>query len=420
MMSPSMNESYCYVQILIISFVLSCLLPAAIDPTVSPSVIMLNRKGTESVDALKSPSVNFLGIDPEKIKNAMSSPSLQLTSESKTKLDMPLSLIVGQEMIKTGLILLAVNPNIGGLVIAGGKGTAKSAMARALHRVMPPIEVVKGSEYNINPEGSLNQCDDFLKKELALSGKKLSDLPTEIITCPFIQIPVNVMEDRLFGSVDVKKTLDTGETVFTPGLMANANRGILYVDDVNLLDVDLVTMMLQAVTDGFVIVEREGISVKYPCKPMMIATLNPEDSELKDVFLDRIGIALNADSEPLSMEDRVMAVTQVLNFQEGKMDPKLLASVYEKEEQLKASIVFAREYLKDTKVSTEQLMYLCEEAIRGGCPGHRCVCAQLSERCPFFYLIYYIYLSFSSRCILNANLFFLFSYRAFQISISIL
>jgi magnesium chelatase subunit D len=120
-----------------------------------------------------------------------------------------------------------------------------------------------------------------------------------------------VMEDRLFGSVDVKKTLETGTTVFTPGLMADAHRGILYVDDMNLLDDDLVTMMLQAVTDGFVTVEREGISVRYPCKPMLIATLNPEDSELKDVFLDRIGIALNADSEPLSMEDRVQAVTQV-------------------------------------------------------------------------------------------------------------
>ena len=120
----------------------------------------------------------------------------------------------------------------------------------------------------------------------------------------------------------------------------------MYVDDINLLDVDLVTMMLQAVTDGFVIVEREGISVKYPCRPMMIATLNPEDSELKDVFLDRIGIALNADSEPLSMEDRVRAVDQVLTFQENRMDPIELAAVYEKEEQLKASIIFAREYLK--------------------------------------------------------------------------
>jgi magnesium chelatase subunit D len=284
---------------------------------------------------------------------------------------MPLSLVVGQEAIKTALILLAVNPNIGGLVIAGGKGTGKSAMARALHRVMPPIEVIKGSEYNINPEARMSDVDDFLKKQMVIDGKVLSDLPTEIITCPFIQVPVNVMEDRLFGSVDVKKTLETGETCFTPGLMANANRGILYVDDVNLLDVDLVTMMLQAVTDGFVIVEREGISVKYPCKPMMIATLNPEDSELKDVFLDRIGIALNADSEPLSMEDRVLAVSQVLNFQEGRMAPQELADVYELEEQLKASIIFAREYLKGIKIASEQLKYLCEEAIRGGCPGHR-------------------------------------------------
>ena len=283
----------------------------AIDPQNSPSVKMLSRKGTESVDAMKSPAVQFLGIDAEKVKNAMTSPSLQITSESKTKLDMPLSLVVGQEMIKTGLILLAVNPNIGGLVIAGGKGTAKSAMARALHRVMPPIEVVKGSEYNLAPDAMNNEVDDFLATRLRKEGKTLASLETEVVTCPFVQVPVNVMEDRLFGSVDVKKTLETGETVFTPGLMAAAHRGILYVDDINLLDDDLVTMMLQAVTDGFVTVEREGISVKYPCKPMLIATLNPEDSELKDVFLDRIGMALNADSEPLTMEDRVQAVSQV-------------------------------------------------------------------------------------------------------------
>jgi magnesium chelatase subunit D len=343
----------------------------AINPRKSPSVIMMVPEGQDAVDALASPGVKYLGVDKEAAKNAMTSPSLLTTSESKTKLDMPLSLIVGQETIKTALILLAVNPNIGGLAIAGGKGTGKSAMARALHRIMPPIERIKGSPYNIDPEARVDQVDDFFKAELEETGKKLEDYDTEVITCPFVQVPVNVMEDRLFGSVDVKKTLETGETVFTPGLMADAHRGILYVDDVNLLDTDLVTMMLAAVTDGFVIVEREGISVKYPCKPLMIATLNPEDSELKDVFLDRIGVALNADTNPLTMDERITAVDKVIKFQKGEFSDLELQELYNDEEKLRNSIIFAREYLKDTKISTEQLTYLCEEAYRGGCQGHR-------------------------------------------------
>lgn len=232
----------------------------SINPKDSPSCLLLNRAGTETFDAMTSPSVKFLGIDKDKVKNAMTSPSLQITSESKTKLDMPLSLIVGQETIKTALILLAVNPNVGGVVITGGKGTGKSAMARALHRVMPPIEVIKGSPYNIAPDAKPNEMDDFLKKDLVRNNQQLGDLEAEVVTCPFIQVPVNVMEDRLFGSVDVKKTLETGDTIFTPGLLATAHRGILYVDDINLLDTDLVTMLLQAITDGFVIVEREGES----------------------------------------------------------------------------------------------------------------------------------------------------------------
>eukprot|EP00595_Chromulina_sp_UTEXLB2642_P000509 CAMPEP_0196761972 /NCGR_PEP_ID=MMETSP1095-20130614/1296_1 /TAXON_ID=96789 ORGANISM="Chromulina nebulosa, Strain UTEXLB2642" /NCGR_SAMPLE_ID=MMETSP1095 /ASSEMBLY_ACC=CAM_ASM_000446 /LENGTH=834 /DNA_ID=CAMNT_0042112145 /DNA_START=82 /DNA_END=2586 /DNA_ORIENTATION=+ len=351
---------------------------AGIDPKKSPSVILLSKGVDEGAnDALTSPAVISLGASDESIKNAMTSPSLQYTSESKTKNDMPLSLIIGQDTIKTALILLAVNPSIGGIVIAGGKGTGKSAMARAIHRVMPPIEVVKGSEYNISPEAMDNEIDDFLRDELnsqddQLSlSEKLKKLETEIVTCPFVQVPVNVMEDRLFGSVDVKKTLETGKTIFTPGLLASAHRGILYIDDINLLDMDLLTILLGSLTDGYVQVEREGISVRYPCKPILIATMNPEDSELKDVFLDRIGIALNSDTEPLDLPDRVKAVNQVLPFAEGTMDKLTLDDIYAKEDQLKSAIIFAREYLKNTKVSTDQIRYLCEESIRGGCEGHR-------------------------------------------------
>lgn len=343
---------------------------AAINIYDSPGVIVLN-KGMETVNGLDSPGVIFVGLDDAAKENAMKSPSLQFTSESKTKSALPLSLVVGHETLKSAMILLAVNPNIGGLVITGGKGTGKSAMAKALHRIMPPIEVIKGSKYNIAPDSLDDQIDDFLKEEMEERGKKLSDYETEVVPCPFVQVPVNVMEDRLFGSVDVQKTLQTGETVFTPGLLASAHRGVLYVDDINLLDTELTTVLLQALTDGYVLVEREGISVRYPCKPILIATFNTEGDDLKDSFLDRIGIALSADAEDLTPEQKVKAVNTVINFETGAMNQKELADAYEKEEQLKSAIVFAREYLKTTKISQDQIRYLCEEAIRGGCQGHR-------------------------------------------------
>jgi hypothetical protein len=166
----------------------------ATNPFNSPSV-RVNGGGTsnainpaDSVDAMKSPAVTFLGIKADAVANAMTSPSLQITSESKTKLDMPLSLVIGQELIKTGLILCAVNPNIGGIVIAGGKGTAKSVMARALHRVMPPIEIVKGSEYNIAPDATTTGIGAFLRKKMETEGKTLSEYETEVVTCPFVQV----------------------------------------------------------------------------------------------------------------------------------------------------------------------------------------------------------------------------------------
>lgn len=344
-----------------------------VDPTKSPSVIMLNRKGTETFNALTSPSVTFLGVDATKARNAMSSPALQTTSEAKTKQDLPLNLVVGQETIKSALILLAVNPKIGGIVIAGGRGMAKSVMARALHRVMPPIEVIKGSEYNIDPKTTNSRdIDDFLLKELKTTGTTLEGRETAIIPCPFVQVPVNVMEDRLFGSVDVKKTLERGETVFTPGLLASAHRGILYVDDIQLLDTELVTLLLQAVTDGQVIVEREGISVRYPCQPLLIATTSSEEGEgLKDVFLDRIGVALSADREILSMEQRVEAVNTVLQFNDKTLPSDILQSAYDAEAALQNAIIFAREYLRDVQLSPAQMLYLCEEATRGGLQGHR-------------------------------------------------
>lgn len=127
----------------------------------------------------------------------------------------PLAAVVGQEAIKTALLLCAVNPSIGGVVISGSRGTAKSVMARAIHKIMPPIEVVKGSQFNIDKDSK--EYDSFLEAELRSGQKKLQDLETEIIPTPFVQIPLDVLEDRLLGAVDVEKSVRTGETVFEPG-----------------------------------------------------------------------------------------------------------------------------------------------------------------------------------------------------------
>lgn len=287
----------------------------------------------------------------------------------------PLSMVVGQDNIKQALLLSAVNHRMGGVVISGGKGTAKSVMARALHQLLPPIEVLKGSPFNIDPEGEFG-LDDFTRTDLDNGGKPLNERETEVIPCPFVQVPLNVMEDRLIGSADLEESVKSGKSVFSPGLLAKAHRGVLYVDDINLLDEETANILLNVVTEGVVTVEREGISLKYPCRPLLIATFNPEESELRDHLLDRIAISLSADAVRLDLAQRVEAVDSVLGFSaSGKQSTALaeqnLADAMENEDDLKTALVFAREYIKDLKVAPSQIQYLCEEAIRAGCQGHR-------------------------------------------------
>jgi magnesium chelatase subunit D len=287
----------------------------------------------------------------------------------------PLSMIVGQDAIKQALLLSAVNHRMGGVVISGGRGTAKSVMARALHQLLPPIEVIKGSQFNVDPDGEFG-LDDFLLKDLENGGVPLSERETTVIPCPFVQVPLNVMEDRLIGSVDLEESVKTGKTVFSPGLLAKAHRGVLYVDDLNLLDAEMANILLGIVSEGYVTVEREGLSLRYPCRPLLIATFNPEEGDLRDHLLDRIAVALSADAHPLTVEQRVEAVASVMDYsssgrQKSAVAEQTLKEAVENEEDLKTAIVFAREFIRDLRVAPSQLQYLCEEAIRAGCQGHR-------------------------------------------------
>jgi len=270
----------------------------------------------------------------------------------------PLAGIVGQDAVKLALLLCAVNPRIGGVCLSGRRGTAKSIMARALHALLPPIEVVAGSPYNIEPP------------PLAPGAEEGSDgVEREVIPTPFVQVPLNVTEDRLIGSVDVEASVKEGATVFQPGLLARAHRGVLYIDEINLLDDGLANVLLEVISGGVVRVEREGISFTHPCVPLVIATYNPEEGDMRLHLLDRMAVNLSVDAAPLSMEQRLEAVGAATSYSD---DPEtFVSSVADATSEMSTNIVLAREYLTDVRLTQEQVKYLATEAVRAQVQGHR-------------------------------------------------
>ena len=300
----------------------------------------------------------------------------------------PLAAITGHSLLKLSLLLSAVDPSLGGVIIAGGRGTGKSVLARGLHNLIPPIEVLdneaileKVTQGNNSLRPISRNLDPNKPEEWDLNTNKLleetigsnylnqiEDIPKKVREAPFIQVPIGITEDRLVGSIDVAASLNTGEQVFQPGLLAEAHRGVLYVDDINLLDDGIVNLILEATGREQNNIERDGLSLSHPCRSLLIATYNPEEGVLRDHVLDRFAIVLSAD-QSIDNAQRVEITKSVLSHAENNI--KFSEKWSEESENLSTQLILARQWLKDVKITKEQITYLVNEALRGGVEGHR-------------------------------------------------
>jgi magnesium chelatase ATPase subunit I len=275
----------------------------------------------------------------------------------------PFSAIVGQDKMKLALVLNAINPKLGGVLIRGEKGTAKSTAVRGLAALLPEIEVVKGCKFGCDPSAPSKLCPECLTRL-----EKLEKLETETEKMAVVDLPINATEDRVVGTLDLEHALKEGEKKFEPGILAEANRGILYVDEVNLLDDHIVDVLLDSAAMGVNTVEREGVSYSHPAEFILVGTMNPEEGELRPQLLDRFGLCVNI----ATIREPDARVEIVKRYAEYEADPEKFGAKWKPEdEKLGASILAAQRLLPEVAISKEMLFRIANISIALAVDGHR-------------------------------------------------
>jgi len=275
----------------------------------------------------------------------------------------PFTAIVGQERMKRALILNAIHPQIGGVLIRGERGTAKSTAARALAALLPEIEVVADCPFGCDPDRPVTWCTAC--RERAEAGEKL---PRARRRTRFVDLPVSATEDRVVGTLDIERAIQKGERRFEPGVLAAANRGVLYVDEVNLLDDHVVDLLLDAAAMGVNVVERESISFSHPARFILIGTMNPEEGDLRPQLLDRF--ALCVDIQGIRDPTARMAIMERNLAYEA--DPEGFCAEWASREQaLSREIARARELLSEVRYSQSDLAAIATMMGELGVDGHR-------------------------------------------------
>jgi len=254
----------------------------------------------------------------------------------------PFSAIVGQDTVKLALMIAAIEPTIGGVLIFGDRGTGKSTAIRGLAALLPEMSVVSGCPYNCAPDAPGGHCD------ACRPGMGQGRIKKHKRQVPVVDLPLGATEDRIVGSLDLERALTQGEKAFEPGLLAKANRGFLYIDEVNLLEDHLVDLLLDVAASGENLMEREGLSIRHPAAFVLIGSGNPEEGELRPQLLDRFGLAVDV-TTPEEIETRVQVLRRRDSFER---DPTAFLEAWrEEEDATRKRIVSAKKRLANIKVS---------------------------------------------------------------------
>ncbi|MDO8886224.1 putative cobaltochelatase [Candidatus Oleimmundimicrobium sp.] len=271
--------------------------------------------------------------------------------------------IVGQDKMKKALILNVINPKLGGVLIKGQKGTAKSTAVRALADLLPEIEVVEGCPFGCNPHTEAEMCPHCLEKKLIEDKLPLSNRKMKVVT-----LPINATEDRVVGTLDIEHAIKHGEKRFEPGILADSHRGFLYVDEVNLLDDHIVDILLDSAAMGVNTVERESVSFSHPAHFILVGTMNPEEGDLRPQLLDRFALCVEVEGIN-DTKERVEIIKRRMSYEN---DPHSFGHRWEDtQENLRRQVLAAEALLPKTEISDDMLHLIAEICVEMGVHGHR-------------------------------------------------
>jgi len=285
----------------------------------------------------------------------------------------PFTAIVGQEDLKLALLLCIVNPDIGGVMVMGHRGTAKSTAVRALAALLPPIKAVSGCVYACSPEKPAGLCDlcsesDQAKKKTNKTQQKQPAPKAITIAVPVVDLPLGATEDRVCGTLDIERALTQGVQAFAPGLLARANRGFLYIDEVNLLEDHLVDVLLDVAASGVNVVEREGVSIRHPARFVLVGSGNPEEGDLRPQLLDRFGLHARI-TTITDVENRVEIVKRRRQYD---ADPFAFAEAWKKQQaRLQRQIKAAQKRIAEVNLPDMILYKIAELCVKLEIDGHR-------------------------------------------------